>query len=286
MEQVHITSLSFESERVLAALRVYPVDRVYLIAEGVAVSGLQEARNPVESLRNVMDAVVVACEAEFIALYQKVRDLAELERRAGNNVVVNISAGSKLFAAAAAVACQELRLEMYYVVPSHYHVSPQYTAGVREIQRIQTPKSPLRLEVDSTLCFVAMPFSAHLQSTFEDAIHPVVEEAGLRCVRADDFFAPRPIMDDIWGSLETARLVIADLTERNANVFYEAGLAHALGRDVILLAQAIDDVPFDLRHVRCLLYTDTYRGIIKLRKDLAAAISAALERTKSRRALE
>lgn len=49
-------------------------------------------------------------------------------------------------------------------------------------------------------------------------------------------------------------MLIAELTERNANVFYELGLAHALSKPVILLSQTIDDVPFDLRGIRVILY--------------------------------
>ena len=50
-------------------------------------------------------------------------------------------------------------------------------------------------------------------------------------------------------------VVVCDLTGKNANVFYEAGIAHSLGKDVILITQSADDVPFDLRHLRYIPYS-------------------------------
>jgi hypothetical protein len=44
------------------------------------------------------------------------------------------------------------------------------------------------------------------------------------------------------------------LTDKNANVFYELGLAHAIGKPVILISEKIDDVPFDLRNYRVITY--------------------------------
>jgi hypothetical protein len=55
--------------------------------------------------------------------------------------------------------------------------------------------------------------------------------------------------------------VICDLTGKNANVFYEAGIAHALGQDVILIAQHETDIPFDLRHIRYVKYLNNEEGL-------------------------
>ena len=74
------------------------------------------------------------------------------------------------------------------------------------------------------------------------------------------------IMDDILKSIESADLVLADLSRRNANVFYEVGICHALHKPVLLLAQSIDDVPFDLRHRRVLLYEYSARGCTRLER--------------------
>jgi hypothetical protein len=75
-------------------------------------------------------------------------------------------------------------------------------------------------------------------------------------------------MRDIWSAIHAARIVVADCTGRNPNVFYEIGLAHAIGRYTILISQSIDDVPFDLRHLRIILYEYTPRGMEKFEKAL------------------
>ncbi|KKK66434.1 hypothetical protein LCGC14_2964150, partial [marine sediment metagenome] len=70
-------------------------------------------------------------------------------------------------------------------------------------------------------------------------------------------FTAGDIMADIWSAIYHSRLVVADCTNRNANVFYEIGLAHAIGRPVILTTQKLKDVPFDLRQIRCIEYEFT-----------------------------
>ena len=56
------------------------------------------------------------------------------------------------------------------------------------------------------------------------------------------------------GVLTHARVVVADLTGRNPNVFYELGIAHQQVKPVIQLAQRLADVPFDVRHLRTVIY--------------------------------
>ena len=65
--------------------------------------------------------------------------------------------------------------------------------------------------------------------------------------RGDDLFGSEDIMDDTRQSIEGACLVVADLTGKNANIFYEVGIAHSLDKPVLLLAQFMSDVPLDLR---------------------------------------
>ena len=61
-------------------------------------------------------------------------------------------------------------------------------------------------------------------------------------------------MDQIWTGINTAKVLVAELTKRNPNVFYELGLAHALRKPVVLVAGDKDDVPFDLQHIRVIYY--------------------------------
>ncbi len=132
------------------------------------------------------------------------------------------------------------------------------------------------IQRDDHLCFVLMPFNPASDRLYSTVIAPVVEQLGLAPKRADQVFSPSPIVEDIWVHIASARLLIADVTHRNPNVFYELGLAHALGKSVIILAQAKEDIPFDIAYIRYFVYSDDDTGWGKLRADLTSAISAAL----------
>ncbi|HEX7137968.1 MAG TPA: hypothetical protein VF219_08990 [Vicinamibacterales bacterium] len=103
-------------------------------------------------------------------------------------------------------------------------------------------------------CFVLMPFKEPFETYYRAIIEPAVTSAGLMSVRGDSIFRPSPIMADIWQMIQDASVLVAEMTEKNANVFYELGLAHALGKPVILISETITDVPFDLQALRVILY--------------------------------
>src|SRR5262249_8822168 len=122
-----------------------------------------------------------------------------------------------------------------------------------------------------------MPFTDKLQPLYEDHISPIVQKAGLRCVRADDIHGTSLITYDIWEHINRARFLVAELTDRNPNVFYELGLAHAISKEVILITQSMQSVPFDLKALRCIRYDFTPRGVEKLERAFAATIEALIK---------
>ena len=71
--------------------------------------------------------------------------------------------------------------------------------------------------------------------------------------------------------------LVAELTSKNPNVFYELGLAHALEKPVVLVSSNQEDVPFDLRHIRAIFYdqADPFWGQ-KLINKIADNIKSAL----------
>ena len=109
--------------------------------------------------------------------------------------------------------------------------------------------------------FVMMPFSEELRPVYEDHVRKVVEAEKATCLRADDLFGAGTIINDIWSCIRCSDVIIADCTGRNPNVFYEIGIAHTLGKPVILVSQDIGDVPFDLRHERIIIYKFTPKGM-------------------------
>jgi nucleoside 2-deoxyribosyltransferase len=116
--------------------------------------------------------------------------------------------------------------------------------------------------------FVIMPFDKEFDAIYEDLIKKPLIEAGYTVTRADSLLNQQNILQEIVRGVTTADLVVADLTANNPNVFYELGLAHALGIPTVLLAQSISDVPFDLRSYKVHVYETHFNQIKKLKEFL------------------
>lgn len=74
-------------------------------------------------------------------------------------------------------------------------------------------------------------------------------------------------------------MIVADLTGRNPNVFYELGLAHVVGVPAILLSQDHEIPAFDTAHRRQIRYQDNTDGCELLQNHLRAALKALVEKT-------
>ena len=105
------------------------------------------------------------------------------------------------------------------------------------------------------LCFVVMPFRAELNFFYLYLRQHLQERHGLRVERGDHRILTVPLLEKIRGQIVEAKVLIADITGRNPNVFYELGLAHALEKPVILLTQdQAEDIPTDIRHLEFVRY--------------------------------
>jgi hypothetical protein len=128
-------------------------------------------------------------------------------------------------------------------------------------------------------CFVVMSFAPPIGGYFQTIYEPAIKKAGLRAVRADaDIFGTGKIMDQISSGINTAKVLVAELTTRNPNVFYELGLAHAKEKPVVLVSSNEGDVPFDLKHIRVIYYdtTDPFWGqklIDKVAENIISALN-------------
>jgi hypothetical protein len=106
-----------------------------------------------------------------------------------------------------------------------------------------------REEVDSELVAVMMPFDRAFDEVFA-SIGSAAASAGLRCQRASDLWQHSVLVQDIFSLIYRAAIVVCDFTTRNPNVFYEAGIAHTLGRHLVPITQSAADIPFDLQQHR------------------------------------
>lgn len=130
-----------------------------------------------------------------------------------------------------------------------------------------------------------MPFGGWFDDYYTQIYSPAIKDSGLQPRRADDLYRPGTIINDIWSYTKNSKIVLADLTGKNPNVLYELGLAHALAKPVILLAESLEDIPFDLRALRIIEYdknapnwSDQLRGKISsaIKEVLDAPLSAVL----------
>lgn len=154
----------------------------------------------------------------------------------------------------------------------------------RQFKSKPTPKV-LRVDddwtVDPKLLSVMMPFDTNFDGVYK-VLKRTTKKLGLDCLRADDIWEDPAVIQDVFSLIYRSRIVICDCTGRNANVFYETGIAHTLGREVILITQTKQDIPFDLQHLRYVEYRDDSAGRAALSKKLALKIKNILENPKDK----
>jgi hypothetical protein len=107
-----------------------------------------------------------------------------------------------------------------------------------------------------------MPFVEPFNTIYRDVIQPVADESNFCVTRVDEVAGPGLILEDIRRQIEEAHVIIAEVSTRNPNVFYELGYAHALRKPAVLLAQRLQEppLPFDISGYRAILYDDTIAG--------------------------
>jgi hypothetical protein len=93
-----------------------------------------------------------------------------------------------------------------------------------------------------------MSFDTSLADLYNFGIKAACEEAGADCARVDEQVFLERILDRIYGQIERADLIVAEMTGHKPNVYYETGFAHGIGKPVFLLTKSADEIPFDLRH--------------------------------------
>jgi hypothetical protein len=143
----------------------------------------------------------------------------------------------------------------------------------------QLKKLEKEVKINATdSCFVMMPFALPLGEYYIKIFEPAIIKSGLKPMRADDeIFGTGKIIDQIWKGINSSKVLIAELTSRNPNVFYELGIAHALKKPVVLISENEKDVPFDLQHVRVIYYdkNDPFWGqklIDKIAENILSAV--------------
>ena len=120
---------------------------------------------------------------------------------------------------------------------------------------------------------VMMPFAAEFNPVHE-TIRQSCRQAGYNSTRVDEIYGPNVILKDVFTTIETSAMVVCDVTGKNPNVLYEAGLAHARNIKVILVTQRDDDIPSNIQHIKYIKYLPNGEGLEKLKAELYEFIVA------------
>ena len=122
--------------------------------------------------------------------------------------------------------------------------------------------------------FVLMPFNAEMEKVYTNHISKLGGELGLIIRRADDIVSAGPFMKKVWEGICAAELIIADCTQKNPNVFYEIGMAHTVGKKVVLITRSESDIPSDIKHYEFIPYVYDPEGTGLLIEKLRAFLKS------------
>lgn len=119
-----------------------------------------------------------------------------------------------------------------------------------------------------------MPFRDDLDQIYKTYIKEPLDELGYIIQRADDISKSTNILEDIVDNIVKSDIIIADLTYKNPNVFYELGRAHQLNKWMIQIAQEGEKLPFDLQQIRTIFYKPNEMDLQKLKEQIIKFIKS------------
>jgi len=153
---------------------------------------------------------------------------------------------------------------------AQYGVPPNHLAAIRRMLALVRDEAlGMSRPLDPMAVFVVMRFSSFDENAnaYEYGVKTGIESAGLSCRRADDEYSAGTLLSKVTGSIERARVVIVKVDSPNLNVYYELGVAQALQKDIILIAEQdlINQLPTDINNLECIAYVKgDYRGLASL----------------------
>ena len=153
---------------------------------------------------------------------------------------------------------------------------PESQVGVFCLGEANCHISNFRVDATKPRAFVVMEYSKDFNELYEEVVKPAVESLGLDVKRADETYGPGLILSDITGKLLDARVVIAEITPPNPNVYFEVGYSFAIGKPPILLAVEGTELPFDVSPFRTLFYENTIKGKKAVEDGLKSHVRAVL----------
>lgn len=137
---------------------------------------------------------------------------------------------------------------------------PKGPVGVWALGRDRILIENFQVRTERASAFVVLQYTPPYNELFSDVIKPIAEKMGYDVVRADDVYGPGLIISDIERQIMGARIVIAEISPANPNVYWEVGFAHARGVPTVLIAEKGTTLPFDVSPFRVLFYENSIAG--------------------------
>ncbi len=123
-----------------------------------------------------------------------------------------------------------------------------------------------------TTCFVIMPLETYWTEPIWSTLKNTLTLTGFDEVERGVSLNQTEALEENWEKINEAQWILADLTYRQPYVFYWIGIAHALGKKVLLMSQHKRDIPNSLSQLPYLLYENNLEGLEKLQLDLIAML--------------
>ncbi|MEW6617938.1 MAG: hypothetical protein AB1422_01075 [bacterium] len=231
-----------------------------------------------ENIKNMcpdmkIDEVMILSDDQKITEQKIVSWIEEMNagyNLSNNQLAIDLTGGTKPMSIGAYNAAVSFKdVEAFYLWTDYDEDTQMPIPGTERLVQLIKEKSQL----DEDFVFVIMPFNEEFNNVY-DRIKEVVESLGMRCERVDEQIFFGGIMDKIKENLIKARIIIAELSEKNLNVYYELGLSHGYEKRVIMLTQDVNNLPFDLRHLRMVIYNKN--NLFGLKEKLRNEIKSAL----------
>jgi hypothetical protein len=156
------------------------------------------------------------------------------------------------------------------------HQSPGHQVALIASGKTRVTFEQITVRSAKPRAFVATQFSEPFDRIWGQVIKQAVTDADFHPIRLDEIVGPNPILADIKQHVAEAAVVIAEITPRNPNVFYEIGYADALHKPLILLAQKGTPLPFDISGYRTIFYEDVIGGEVLLTEKLKSHLKVIL----------
>jgi hypothetical protein len=131
-------------------------------------------------------------------------------------------------------------------VGDEYELAPPVRELIRRFTLAKGPEADIDVRVDYPEVFVVMPFGEPWsESVYQDMFEPAIRDAGFLASRGDSIVRVGELSTNVWRHITQAGLIVAEVSVPNPNVYYEIGLADALGKDVFLFKQHDAQLPAD-----------------------------------------